>query len=232
MTATLRTHNLHRSYHLRGETVHAVKGVSLEAPNGRMTAIVGPSGSGKTTFLNLISGLDDPDEGEIWLNDTRIDQLDKNQRRILRLEKVGFVFQSFGLLPLLSATENVGAPLRMRYMNASEREDRVAQALDWVGLSERASHRPYELSGGEQQRVAVARAIASEPDILLADEPTGQLDTFTGQMIIELLRRLVEEKGITAVIVSHDPKVMREADIVHELSDGALLETREKTLLA
>lgn len=230
MTTILRTQDLHYTYHLRGEDVHAVNGVSLDAPQGKMTAVIGASGSGKTTFLNLISGLDTPDSGEIWIDSQRIDQMDNNQRRIFRLENIGFVFQSFGLLPLLSAEENVGVPLRMRYMNANERQQRVEEALSWVGLSKRKNHRPHELSGGEQQRVAIARALATHPRLILADEPTGQLDTFTGQTIIALLRQLVEEQGITAVIVSHDPKVRQEADIVHEMRDGKLINTSEKVI--
>ena len=154
--------------------------------------------------------------------------MDERERLDLRLNKLGFIFQSFGLMPLLSARENVGVPLRMRGMSPREREERVDAALEWVGLSERAHHRPYELSGGEQQRVAIARAIAEGPDLVLADEPTGQLDTRTGRRILDLLRRLVEDRNITLVIVSHDPQVMAEADIVHEMSDGMLIETRIK----
>ena len=226
--AVLKTEHLHKVYHLTGEDVHAVNDVSLTVLPGRMTAVVGRSGSGKTTLLNLIAGLEQPTEGQIWFEDRRMDQMSEAERLNLRRDHIGFVFQSFGLLPLLSATENVGVPLRMRHVSRHEREQRVAEALDWVGLGERAKHRPYELSGGEQQRVAIARALACRPRLVLADEPTGQLDTYTGQRIIGLLRRLVEEQGITTLIVTHDPKVMKEADIVHEMRDGRLVDTRYK----
>ncbi|KAB2864014.1 MAG: ATP-binding cassette domain-containing protein, partial [Anaerolineae bacterium] len=146
----------------------------------------------------------------------------------MRLHEIGFVFQSFGLMPLLSAFENVSIPLRMRGASPRERDTQVREALEWVGLAERAKHRPYELSGGEQQRVAIARALAAHPKLILADEPTGQLDTRTGRRILDLLRRLVVEREITVVIVSHDPQVMQEADVVHEMRDGRLMETRIK----
>jgi len=225
MTAIIRTENLTRTYHLSGEDVLAVDEVSLEVPQSKMTALVGRSGSGKTTFMNLVSGLDDPDTGKIWFEDQRLDELDTVKKRDLRRERIGFVFQSFGLLPLLTAAENVSVPLRMAYMSHTERDARVREVLDWVGLTKRANHRPYELSGGEQQRVAIARALASNPRIILADEPTGQLDTRTGQQIIDLLRHLVDDRGITALIITHDPKVMHSVDLIHEMRDGKLIES-------
>ncbi len=222
--------NLHRIYHLGGEDIHAVNAVTLDVFPGQMTAIVGRSGSGKTTLLNLIAGLDDPTEGEVWVDGAHLGEMDQEARLALRRERIGFVFQTFGLLPLLTAEENVGVPLRMRGLPRPERQQRIAEALAWVGLSERARHRPYELSGGEQQRVALARALATHPKLILADEPTGQLDSQTGRRILDLLRRFVDEQHITVVIVSHDPQVMEEADVVHELRDGRLLETRLKEL--
>jgi len=222
----IRTHDLHRIYHLGGEDVHAVEGISLEILPAQMTAIVGRSGSGKTTFLNLISGLDRPTQGEVWFEGKRLDTLNESALLRMRQERIGFVFQAFGLLPLLSAAENVGVPLRMRGLPSQEREERVVEALSWVGLLERAKHRPYELSGGEQQRIAIARALAARPSIILADEPTGQLDSSTGRRILDLLRRLVVEQHMTIVVVTHDPQVMVEADVVHELRDGRLLDTR------
>ena len=225
MTAIIQTKNLTRIYQLDGEDIHAVNAVTLDIPREKMTAIVGRSGSGKTTLLNLISGLDVPTNGEIWFDNDRLDTMSEQDKRLLRLNKIGFVFQSFGLLPLLDAAENVGVPLRMRYMDQRERNSRVNEALDWVGLTQRVHHRPYELSGGEQQRVAIARALASRPQIIMADEPTGQLDTHTGHTIIALLRRLVNEQNITALIITHDPKVMQEADLVYYMSDGNLVES-------
>jgi len=224
----IRIKNLHRVYHLGGEDIHAVRDVALDIHPGQMTAIVGRSGSGKTTLLNLIAGLDDPTEGEIWIEGQRLADLDPVARLALRRDRIGFVFQSFGLLPLLSAEENVGVPLRMRRLSRRDRQQAVKNALDWVGLNERAHHRPYELSGGEQQRVALARALAAHPHFILADEPTGQLDSQTGKKILALLRRFVSEQNITVVIVTHDPQVMEEADVVHELRDGHLIETRLK----
>jgi ABC-type lipoprotein export system ATPase subunit len=224
----IQVQNLVHVYHLEGEDIHAINSVSLDILPGRMTAIVGRSGSGKTTLLNLIAGLDTPTKGEVLIQGRNLRQMDEAARLTLRREIFGFVFQSFGLLPLLTAAENVSVPLRMRNLSRREREERIGEALEWVNLTRRARHRPYELSGGEQQRVAIARALASKPQIILADEPTGQLDSQTGRRILDLLRRLVTERHMTVVVVSHDPKVMEEADTVHELRDGHLIETREK----
>jgi putative ABC transport system ATP-binding protein len=226
MTPIIQVKGVHRSYRVGGQTVHAVRGISLDILPHQITAIVGRSGSGKTTLLNLIAGLDQPDEGEIWFDNTRLDQLPEPDLLALRRSQFGFVFQTFGLLPLLNAAENVSVPLRMRRMARAERETRVEQALEWVELRERARHRPYEMSGGEQQRVSIARALVTQPRVILADEPTGQLDTRTGLKIIDLLRRAVAEQNVTVVIVTHDPKVMNAADMVHELHDGQLIDSR------
>jgi putative ABC transport system ATP-binding protein len=220
--------DLSHVYHLEGEDVHALSNVTLDVPAGRMTAIVGRSGSGKTTLLNLIAGLDTPAEGQVFVEGRDLRAFSEDERLALRRDDLGFIFQSFGLLPLLTAAENVSVPLRMRHLPRAEREARVAEALEWVGLTRRARHRPYELSGGEQQRVAIARALAARPHIVLADEATGQLDSQTGQRIMDLLRRLVEERDMTLLVVSHDPLVMAEADVVYELSDGRLVSTRHK----
>ena len=216
----IRVRDLKRAYPMGEGEVLALKGVSLDIMPGQITAIVGRSGSGKTTLLNLLAGLERPTEGEVWFHDRRIDMLSEAQLLQLRQERFGFVFQSFGLLPLLSAAENVSVPLRMRGIARAERDRRVQEALHWVGLTKRAKHRPYELSGGEQQRVALARALAAQPELILADEPTGQLDSTTGRRILDLLRRIVVERGVTIVVVSHDPQVMEEADTVYELRDG------------
>ena len=221
-------HGLNRIYHLAGEDIHAVNDVTLDVWPQQMTAIVGRSGSGKTTMLNLIAGLDEPNSGDVMILGRNLSQMSERDRLNLRLNHLGFVFQSFGLMPLLSARENIGVPLRMRGVDPVEREARIDEALDWVGLTDRAHHRPYELSGGEQQRIAIARALAEGPELVMADEPTGQLDTRTGRRILDLLRRLVEEKGVTLLIVTHDPQVMAEADVVHEMRDGQLIDTRIK----
>ncbi len=216
----IRVRDLKRAYPMGEGEVLALKGVSLDIMPGQITAIVGRSGSGKTTLLNLLAGLERPTEGEVWFHDRRLDTLSEAELLQLRQERFGFVFQSFGLLPLLSAAENVSVPLRMRGIARAERDRRVQEALHWVGLTKRAKHRPYELSGGEQQRVALARALAAQPELILADEPTGQLDSTTGRRILDLLRRIVVERGVTIVVVSHDPQVMEEADTVYELRDG------------
>lgn len=225
MSEMIQTKNLTRIYQMGNTAVHAVENLTIAVEAGTMTAFIGRSGSGKTTLLNMISGLDLPTAGEVWFQDKRVDQLNEEGRRLLRRDHMGFIFQSFGLLPLLTAMENVSIPLRMRYTNARERDERVMQALAWVGLGDRAHHRTYELSGGQQQRVAIARALVSKPALVLADEPTGQLDSITGQRIIDLLLQLVREQGITVLMVTHDPKVIRSADVVHELRDGHLLKS-------
>ncbi len=217
------TRDLRREFQLGGETIHAVDGVTVNIPAGQMVVIRGRSGSGKTTLLNLIAGLDEPTSGEIWIDGRQTSGLSERERVALRREKMGFVFQAFGLLPLLSARENIEVPLRIVKAERVTREARSAAALEAVGLTKRAQHRPYELSGGEQQRVALARALVNRPQIILADEPTGQLDSNTGREIIALMRRLVDEQRITLLVVTHDPVVVEAADVVHELQDGKLV---------
>ena len=217
------TRELRRDFQLGGETIHAVDRVTVDIPAGQMVVIRGRSGSGKTTLLNLIAGLDEPTGGEIWIDGRQTTGMSERERVALRREKMGFVFQAFGLLPLLSARENVEVPLRIVKAERAEREARPAAALEAVGLGKRAQHRPYELSGGEQQQVAIARALVNQPQIILADEPTGQLDSNTGREIIALMRRLVEQQRITLLVVTHDPVVVEAADIVHELRDGKLV---------
>lgn len=232
MTEIIKTEGLTRDYATRGTTVRAVNNVSLAIPEGQFTAIIGRSGAGKTTLLNLIAGLDEPTAGKVWIEGEDTFALSESRRIALRRDKIGFIFQNFGLLPLLSAEENVGIPLRMIKANTQERQQRVSEALEWVGLAKRAHHRPYELSGGEQQRVAIARALAARPRILLADEPTGQLDSQTGKRILGIMRDLSEQLGITLVIVTHDEAVMRAAEVVHELHDGVLVEEQAKATVS
>ncbi|GAB4164071.1 MAG: hypothetical protein Fur0021_39540 [Candidatus Promineifilaceae bacterium] len=222
------THDLRRVFHSGVEEVHAVDGVTMEIASGKMVVVKGPSGSGKTTLLNLIAGLDEPTEGEVIVAGQKLSELSAAERVELRRRQIGFVFQTFGLLPYLSAQENVEVPLRLLRLSRKERRERVQNVLKLVGLAERARHRTYELSGGEQQRVALARALVNQPSLILADEPTGQLDTITGTNIIALLRRIVQETGITVVIASHDPKVMEAVDQVFELKDGQLINTETR----
>ncbi|MEU7974177.1 ABC transporter ATP-binding protein [Micromonospora sp. NPDC049089] len=209
----------------RGEhAVHAVRDVSFSADRGELVAIRGRSGAGKTTLLNLIGGLDRPDGGQVVVAGHEVTSAGEAELLRLRRGTVGFVFQTFGLVPILSAAENVGVPLRLAQVPAAEREERVAVLLELVGLGGHAAQRPYELSGGQQQRVAVARALANEPDLLIADEPTGQLDSETGRSIMDLLRAVVHARGMTALVATHDPALIDLADRVLVLRDGRLVD--------
>ncbi|MER7174366.1 ABC transporter ATP-binding protein [Streptomyces mesophilus] len=215
---------VHRSYGSGAAAVHALRGVSFSVPRGELVALKGRSGSGKTTLLNLVGGLDSPDGGTITVDGLDIGSLGENGRLALRRDRIGFVFQSFGLIPILSAAENVGVPLRLRKADPVEREERVALLLSLVGLADHAKQRPGELSGGQQQRVAIARALANRPALLICDEPTGQLDAETGHAVMELLRAVVRSEGVTALVATHDAAMLDLADRVLELSDGEIVE--------
>jgi putative ABC transport system ATP-binding protein len=203
--------------------VHALKDATFSVPRGQMLAVRGRSGSGKTTLLNLIGGLDEPESGRVQVDGHEVTALDENGLLALRRNTVGFVFQSFGLIPVLSAAENIGVPMRLVRMSATERDDRVQLLLGLVGLSEHANQRPYELSGGQQQRVAIARALANRPQLVIADEPTGQLDSQTGRSIMQLIQALVRSQSVTAIVATHDPVLLNLADRVIELRDGAIV---------
>jgi peptide/nickel transport system ATP-binding protein len=217
------TENLSRTFELAGEKVHALQDVSLEIPAGSLSVVKGPSGSGKTTLLNLIAGLDEPSAGVVRFGERSLAEMAPQEKIDVRRQQIGFVFQTFGLLPFLSVEENVQVPLRLLRASRQERQTLVDEVLDMVGLAERAKHRTFELSGGEQQRVAIARALVKRPALILADEPTGQLDTLTGASIIALLREIVTQTGVTVVVASHDPNVHAAADGVFELKDGRLV---------
>lgn len=222
--------DLHRSYGSEGSdagAVHALRGVSCRVPRGELVALRGRSGSGKTTLLNLIGGLDTPDSGRITVDGTPLAELDETGLLAMRRDRIGFVFQSFGLIPILSAAENVGVPMRLRKVPAREREERVALLLSLVGLADHARQRPGELSGGQQQRVAIARALANRPALLIADEPTGQLDAETGLEVMELLRAVVRSEGVTALVATHDNTLLGLADRVLTLNDGLIREEHE-----
>jgi putative ABC transport system ATP-binding protein len=214
---------LGRTYPSPGGDVEAVRGVELRVGRGELIAIRGRSGSGKTTLLNLLGGLDRPTAGWVAIDGRRLDELDDDALAGLRRGVVSYIFQSFGLLPILSAAENVSIPLRMAATDPAERDQEVDRLLGLVGLTARARHRPAELSGGEQQRVAIARALASKPHLLLADEPSGQLDSATGRSIMGLIRDTVRVAGVTAVVATHDVALIDVADRVLELRDGRLL---------
>ena len=216
-----------RDYATGGSVVHALRGVDVRVARGELLAVRGRSGSGKTTLLNLLGGLDEPTAGSVVVDGSPITGLDEAAAALIRRKTVAFIFQTFGLIPILSAAENVEVPLRLVGADPGERDRRVAELLELVGLEARARHRPHELSGGEQQRVAIARALANRPKLLLADEPTGQLDSETGRRIMLLIRTVVRAEGVTAVVATHDPVMLEVADRVIELFDGQLAGSAE-----
>ena len=211
-----------RSFGAGPGAVHALRDVSFDVAAGTLVALVGRSGSGKTTLLNVVGGLDRPDSGTVHVAGTEVTALDDDGLSDLRRGTIAYVFQTFGLIPVLTAAENVGVPLRMARLPGPERQRRVATLLDLVGLGGHAEQRPDELSGGQQQRVAIARALAASPRVLLADEPTGQLDAATGRAVMGLLRGVVEAEGVTAVVATHDPVMIALADRVLRIRDGAV----------
>lgn len=212
-----------RTYDTGAGSVDALVDVNLEIDPGSFMVVRGRSGSGKTTLLNILGGLDTPTSGTVTLDSEDLAGQNETDLASMRRNKVGFVFQTFGLIPILTAAENVEIPLRLVMTPPSERKEQARRLLQMVGLANRASHRPDELSGGEQQRVAIARALANSPKLLLADEPTGQLDSRTGRVIIDLLVELVHSQGIAAVVATHDPAPLSVADRVVELRDGHLI---------
>ncbi|MGX2994063.1 ABC transporter ATP-binding protein [Streptomyces sp. JNUCC 64] len=218
----VRVEDLRRSYGTGAAAVHALKGVSFSVPRGELVALKGRSGSGKTTLLNLVGGLDAPDGGSVHVDGYDLATLGEDGLLELRRDRIGFVFQSFGLIPILTAAENVGVPLRLRGADPAEREERVALLLSLVGLADHALQRPGELSGGQRQRVAIARALANQPSLIIADEPTGQLDAETGHAVMELLRAVVRSEGVTALVATHDLALLDLADRVLELGDGEI----------
>ncbi|WP_237496558.1 ABC transporter ATP-binding protein [Modestobacter sp. L9-4] len=214
---------VHRTYGSGPAAVHALRDVSLTVAPGELVALVGRSGSGKTTLLNVLGGLDRPDSGTVHVAGTEVTALDDDGLVRLRRDVVAYVFQTFGLVPVLSAAENVGVPLRLRGLPVADREKRVQLLLELVGLGQAAGQRPGEMSGGQQQRVAIARALAGSPRLLIADEPTGQLDSETGLAVMALIRAVVEAEGMTAVVSTHDPVMVALADRVVHVTDGRVV---------
>ncbi len=220
--ALIRCENLHRHFAMGSETVHALDGLDTSIHTGEFVGVLGPSGSGKSTLLYLLGGLDRPTEGRIWVDRQEITGMDEDVLAEYRRHKVGFIFQSFHLLPMMTAIQNVELPMVFAGVPTDGRRTRAAQLLELVGLGERMGHKPTELSGGQQQRVAIARALANDPQIVLADEPTGNLDTRTGEEIMALLSWLNREEGKTVLIVSHDPTVEEYTTRCIHLRDGKL----------
>ncbi len=224
--------NVTRVYKSGTVETQALRGVTLSIENGEFTALVGPSGSGKTTLLQLIGCLDQPTSGHVYINGKDVSRLNRNQRADMRRGTIGFIFQFFALIPTLTAYENIEMPLLLNGHSASERRQRVMQLLDSVGLADRAHNRPDQLSGGQQQRVAIARALAANPTLILADEPTANLDTENGRQVMETMLRLNQETGVTFVFATHDPRVIQYARRVVTLRDGIVVENAEAELVS
>ncbi len=225
----VRTEGVVKIFKMGGSEVRALDGVALEIYRGEYLSIMGPSGSGKTTLFNMVGGLDKPSAGKVYIDEVDVAQLDAYELAWLRCRKIGYIFQTFNLLPVMSALENVSLPMTFAGLSADESREKAAALLTRVGLGERILHKPSELSGGQQQRVAVARAMANDPAILLADEPTGNLDLTTGREIIELLREMSKESSVTIISATHDMKMLDVSDRVVWLRDGKVerIERRE-----
>jgi len=224
--------NVTRNFKTGRVEAQALRGVSLSIESGEFTALVGPSGSGKTTLLQLIGCLDQPTSGVVYVNGKDVSKLNRNQRADMRRGTIGFIFQFFALIPTLTAFENVEMPLLLNGHSASERRERIMQLLEAVDLSDRAHHRPDQLSGGEQQRVAIARALATKPALILADEPTANLDTPNGKQVMEIMTRLNQETSVTFIFATHDPRVIEYARRVITLRDGLIVENNVNEISA
>ena len=222
-TPLVSAHHLERVFSFGSERIRAIHDVDLEVSSGQLVVITGRSGAGKTTLLNLLAGLDRATSGNVYIQGQDLSRLSEWELTQLRRRSIGFVFQSFGLLPLLSAYENVELPLRVADWGRRERDRRTEECLKLVDLGDRASHRPYELSGGEQQRVAIARALVHQPSLILADEPTGELDSTTGEAIFALLKDIVEKEEVAIIVATHDVTMAKTATMARELSDGTFV---------
>jgi putative ABC transport system ATP-binding protein len=222
----IETRDLWKTYVMGDEEIHALKGVSIVIDRGEYVAIMGPSGSGKSTLMNLIGCLDTPSRGTYLLNEKEVSLMNDNELARIRNEEIGFVFQTFNLLPRASALHNVELPLVYAGVAKKDRLDRAKSALDKVELTHRMNHRPNELSGGQRQRVAIARALVNNPSILLADEPTGNLDTANSDRAFELLQNLVHERGKALLLATHNPAIAEACDWIHEMRDGLIIDSQ------
>jgi putative ABC transport system ATP-binding protein len=218
----VRTQEVRKTYVMGSETVHALSGISLTIDAGEYVSIMGPSGSGKSTFFNMVGGLDKPTAGEVYIDEVDIAQLDTYELAWLRCRKIGYIFQTFNLIPVMTALENVTLPMVFAGTDPDEARDKGASLLGLVGLGDRLHHKPAQMSGGQQQRVAIARSLANDPAIILADEPTGNLDLRTGREVIELLTRLKTERGVTIITATHDMKMLDASDRVVWITDGQI----------
>ena len=218
--AVVRTQDVKKVYEMGDVRVSALKGVDIEIEQGEYISIMGPSGSGKTTLFNMVGGLDKPSDGKVYIDDVDVAQLDAYELAWLRCRKIGYIFQTFNLIPVMTALENVTLPMVFAGLTSDEARDKGVELLNKVGLGDRVSHKPFELSGGQQQRVAVARAFANDPALILADEPTGNLDLRTGTEIIALLRQMNKDSGVTVVSATHDHKMLSVSDRVVWVRDG------------
>lgn len=225
----IETDDLRKQYEVGGVPIKALDGVNLKLRRGDYISIMGPSGSGKTTLFNMIGGLDRPTQGRVFIDEVEISRLDAYELAWLRCHKVGYIFQTFNLLPVLTALENVSLPMIFAGTQRKERDKKATEILNMVGLEKRLQHRPSELSAGQQQRVALARALANDPSIILADEPTGNLDFQTGHEIIQLLRNINKERGVTIIAATHDLKIIDVSDSVIYMRDGKVekIDSRE-----
>ena len=218
----VRTRDVMKSYRMGSQTVEALRGVNIEIAQGEYISIMGPSGSGKSTLFNMIGGLDKPSSGKVYIDEVDVAQLDAYELAWLRCRKIGYIFQTFNIIPVMTALENVTLPMTFAGMSTDEAREKGADLLGEVGLGDRLMHKPFELSGGQQQRVAIARAMANSPAIILADEPTGNLDLTTGKEIIKLLKDMNEQSGVTVISATHDMKMLDVSDRVVWIRDGRI----------
>jgi len=227
--AIVRTKDVRRVYVMGNEKVEALRGVNIEIAQGEYISIMGPSGSGKSTLFNMVGGLDKPSAGKVYIDEVDVAQLDAYELAWLRCRKIGYIFQSFNIIPVMTALENVVLPMTFAGVATDEARDRGAEKLARVGLGDRLMHKPFELSGGQQQRVAIARAMANDPAIILADEPTGNLDLTTGKEIIDLLKEMNEVSGVTIISATHDMKMLDVSDRVVWIRDGKIDRIEERS---